>query len=66
MNMAIYGNRNAYGYASGMVIGGFLCLGVCFLVMASAIVLSLIPLYIPNHSEEVYGDCKYKKYSKLL
>jgi hypothetical protein len=64
--MAIYGSRSAYGYASGIVMGGFLCIGVCLLVIASTFVLSLISLYIPNHSEQVYGDRKYKKHSKLL
>lgn len=42
---------------TGVALGG-LCFGIILLVIASTIVLSLISIYIPTHSEAGYGECK--------
>ena len=48
------------GLTSGVALGGICCLGIISLLIASTIVLSLIPLYTPDHSQEWYGERKYK------
>ncbi|UJR13648.1 hypothetical protein I4U23_000660 [Adineta vaga] len=53
-----------YGYrsetitrlTSSIALGGLLCFGIVLFLIASTIVLSLISIYIPNHSEEGYGE----------
>ena len=64
--MAIFGSKSTSGVSLRLFIGGFICLSVSFLVIASTIVLSLISLYIPNHSKEGYGERKYNKFKIVL
>jgi hypothetical protein len=53
------------GITASVVIGGFLCVSISLLVVAATIVLSLISLYLPNRSEQGYGECKYKTFEKF-
>ena len=48
------------GLTSGVALGGICCLGIILLLVASTVVLSLISLYTPDHSQEWYGERKYK------
>ena len=44
------------GVTSGIIFGGFCCLGLILLAIAATVVLSLIGIYTPNHSEQGYGE----------
>lgn len=57
--MALYSNGNVTKFATSIVAGGFLCIAITFFLIAATIVLSLIPLYTPNHGEEGFGERKY-------
>jgi hypothetical protein len=58
--MAIYSTRRATSIASSLAVGGLLCFGIFSFLLAATIVLSLIPIYTPDHSDEGFGDRKYK------
>jgi hypothetical protein len=47
---------SAGGIASGLIIGGFLCLGLILLGIAATIVLSLISTFTSNNSVDTYGE----------
>lgn len=44
------------GATSGIIFGGFCCLGLILLAIAATVVLSLIGIYTSNHSQEGYGE----------
>jgi hypothetical protein len=44
------------GVTSAVIFGGFLCIGLFLLAIATAIILSLIPIYTSNHSQQGYGS----------
>jgi len=58
--MGIYSTRRATNLASSLAVGGLLCFGIFSFLLAATIVLSLIPVYTPDHSDEGFGDRKYK------
>ena len=60
LNMGAYGSGRTAGFTASLITGGLLCLGILSLLTAATIVLSLIPLYTPNHAVEGYGERKYK------
>jgi len=41
---------------TGLIMGGFLCLGLIFVAIAAMVVLSLISLYPPNQSQPGFGE----------
>jgi hypothetical protein len=47
---------SAGGIATGIIVGGFLCLGLVLLGIAATIVLSLIASYTSNNSVQTYGE----------
>jgi hypothetical protein len=47
---------NSGGIATGIVMGGFLCLGLVMAAIAGTIILSLISIYTPSHGVTAYGD----------
>ncbi|CAF1653290.1 unnamed protein product [Adineta ricciae] len=53
------------GLTSGIALGAICCLGIILLLIASTVVLSLISLYTPDHSQEWYGEHYYIK-AKVL
>lgn len=53
------------GKAAGLVIGGFLCLGLIMLAIAATIILSLISIYTSNDSQVGFGD-EYRLNSVVL
>jgi hypothetical protein len=44
------------GAASGVIFGGFCCLGLILTAIAATVVLSLIGIYTSNHSDQGYGE----------
>jgi len=44
------------GIASGLIVGGFLCLGLFLLAIAATVVLSLIGIYTSNSSQNTWGE----------
>jgi hypothetical protein len=44
------------GLTTGLIAGGFLCLGLVLLAIAATVVLSLIGIYTSNHSQQGYGE----------
>lgn len=44
------------GTASAAVMGTFLCAALTMAAVAGMVVISLISVYTPNHSEEVWGE----------
>jgi hypothetical protein len=44
------------GLTTGLIMGGFLCLGLVLLAIAATVVLSLIGIYTSNHSQQGYGE----------
>jgi len=44
------------GLISATVLGALLCLGLIFLAIAATIVLSLISIFTPNHSQVAEGE----------
>jgi len=44
------------GIASGIIVGGFLCLGLVLLAIAATVVLSLIGTYTANSSQNTWGE----------
>jgi len=47
---------SAGGIASGLIVGGFLCLGLFLLAIAATVVLSLIGIYTSNSSQDTWGE----------
>ena len=54
------------GKAAGLVIGGFLCLGLFMVAIAATIILSLISIYTSNTSVQGYGDGEYHAVKRSL
>lgn len=44
------------GATSGVIFGGFLCIGLIMVAIAAAIVLSIIPTFPPNNSQAGFGS----------
>jgi hypothetical protein len=59
--MGAYSSGKLSGITSNLALVGFFCIGMALFAIAATIVLSLISLYIPNHSQPGYGERKYKQ-----
>lgn len=57
--------RGAAGLSTGIIAGGFLCLGILLLAIAATVILSLIGIYTSNKSQQGYGE-EYRINALLL
>ncbi len=44
------------GAVSTAVMGGFLCIGLFLVAIAATVILSLIPTFTSNHSQQPSGE----------
>ena len=44
------------GGATGIIFGGFCCLGLILIAIAATVILSLIGIYTSNNSDQGYGE----------
>jgi hypothetical protein len=67
LNMVTYSSGGVIGFTTKLVVGVFFCFGIALLMIAATIVLSLISIYTPNHSEAGYGErkCQHKTFKTI-